>query len=232
MAPRLDGETAALFDPHDVVAVCVTGGADPLSLHPEEFALIAAAAPARQREFAAGRCAARFALRELGIDAPPITRTTRRSPVWPPGVFGTIAHTADIAIAVVSAGPELGIGIDIERVGRVNQRVESRVCTAGEQEQLDALPRAERSVLATKIFGGKEAFYKAQYQLTGSYVGFTDVTTIPDRHDLVIAAASEHVALAELELPATIRFLRQGDLLISAATVSRLAEEPTGTTSW
>ena len=222
MTERHAPEIAELFSPHEVVAIEVTGGADPSTLLPEEHALIEAASPERRREFAAGRLAARLAVEALGFAPEPIGRTTRRAPKWPAGVHGSIAHTADQALAVVTTA-QLGIGIDLERLGRVSARVAQRICTPDELRRLEALDAQGRERLATKIFGAKEAFYKAQYQLTEAFLGFDAMTSEPVDDELRLFSAVTDETTAQLVLPTSARFLEHGEFLISAVTVARSA---------
>src|SRR5690242_8343874 len=57
-----------------------------------EGQLLGRAAPERQLEFRAGRHCARLAMGLLGA-AGPVLRAPDRSPVWPSGIVGSIAHT-------------------------------------------------------------------------------------------------------------------------------------------
>ncbi|MER7461274.1 hypothetical protein [Streptomyces sp. NPDC097981] len=71
--------------------------------------------PRRRREYLAGRAAARDALAVLGLGGYPVARTPRGVPVWPPGVVGSISHSAHWAVAIaVPADVATHCGIDIE----------------------------------------------------------------------------------------------------------------------
>lgn len=139
--------------------------ADPALLHPEERAAIARAVPARQREFAGGRLAARLALARLGLPEAPIAMGADRAPIWPDGLHGSITHAAGLCLAAVSADPALaGLGIDLE---------------PDEALPPDLIPEIllpeERDLPARLVFSAKEAVFKALYPIVGHVFGFDAV---------------------------------------------------------
>ena len=71
----------------------------------------------RQVEFLAGRHCAREALRVCAPELAemPIGSGSHREPIWPPGIVGSITHTAQFAsVAVASRSHARAIGIDCE----------------------------------------------------------------------------------------------------------------------
>ncbi|MFD3546458.1 hypothetical protein ACFWUW_12740 [Streptomyces sp. NPDC058655] len=71
--------------------------------------------PRRRREYLAGRAAAADALAGLGLSGYPVARTPRGVPIWPPGLAGSISHSAHWAVAIaVSADVAAHCGIDVE----------------------------------------------------------------------------------------------------------------------
>jgi 4'-phosphopantetheinyl transferase EntD len=168
-------EIAALFPP------CVRGAelsapeeAEPL--FPEEQASIARAVDKRRLEFALGRTAARGALAALGVPPGPLPANEDRSVRWPDAAWGSITHADGLCAAVAAPRSELrGLGIDAEVKGRVEPRLWRMIATEREQAVLSALDsEAERREAATLLFSAKEAFYKAQYCVSQSWVGFHD----------------------------------------------------------
>lgn len=139
-----------------------------------ELPFIARAIPKRRREFAAGRRAARAAMAELGLPATPIPVGAQRAPLWPDGIVGSIAHCDTLCIAAVSRTHH-SLGIDIEPAAPLPPDLEDIICTPTERAWLDTLPPDTRSLRARQIFCAKEAFYKAQYLLTGRVIGFQQV---------------------------------------------------------
>jgi len=143
------------------------------ALYAEEAALVAKAVPSRQAAFAAGRLCARSALQAIAAVPSPVLWDDARAPVWPQGVVGSITHTEGFCGAVVAGREEYdGIGIDAERRESVHEEIWEQVLTAAERTRLLACHDLERREAATIIFCAKEAFYKAQYQVTGSWLGF------------------------------------------------------------
>lgn len=147
------------------------GWADPRADHP----LIAGedlprATPPRLAEFAAGRHAARMALRAIGLPDVAIPHGPDRAPVWPDGVIGSITHTATTCLAVaMHAGPLRGIGIDLEPAAPLDSALWETILLPHEQA---ALPQADRGLAALHVFCAKEAAFKAHYPLTSALVGF------------------------------------------------------------
>lgn len=141
------------------------------ALWPEERRAIARAHPRRACEFATGRALARRALVELGLDRSPIPRAEDRRPVWPAGVRGSITHANGIAIAAAARAEALqGVGIDLEGVERVTEKLYRKLFTHRELRELTAGGRR----LASVMFSAKEAVYKAVNPQVGRYIGFQE----------------------------------------------------------
>ena len=73
-----------------------------LPVYPEEIAAVSNAVPKRVSEFTAGRVAARLALKQLGAPAMSVPMAPDRSPIWPPGLTGSITHTHSACLAAVA----------------------------------------------------------------------------------------------------------------------------------
>ncbi len=150
------------------------GWADPRGDYPLlPGEVLPGARPARLAEFAAGRHAARVALRGIGLRAVPIVHGADRAPVWPEGVVGSITHTADACLAVtLRAGPVRGIGIDLEPAMPLDRDLWDTILVPRERAALIRLDEPQRGLAATCIFCAKEAAYKAHYPATRALVGF------------------------------------------------------------
>jgi len=170
-----------------------------------EAAAVAAAIPARRAEFAAGRAAARAALARLGLGAVALPPGAGRAPCWPAGIAGAITHTATLALAAVArTGPLAGLGIDAEPAGALAPDLWGEVFTVPERAALAALPGPARAAAALAAFTAKEAFFKAQFPLTGRMPGFADIAvsaTAPGRLALAAATPAGAAALAALPAP-------------------------------
>ena len=157
--------------------------------HPDEWEDIAAAAPARQREFTAGRLLARALGETLGLPPIPLRRAEDRSPVWPADRTGSLSHCNTLCAAAVGKRSAIqSIGVDIETIGRVEQKLWPTLFTEKEADYFSSLAPEKVARETTLFFSAKEAFYKCQYPLTHQWVGFQDVEiTRTDTHSLAIA---------------------------------------------
>lgn len=158
------------------------------NLDPRELAAVTGAALRRVHTFAAGRLCAHAALKARGMDRTPLLPRADGQVDWPAEAPGTIAHTDGYAIAAVLADPKLhvAIGIDVEVLGAVSDDVIEIAFTPAERERLGTLEAAARIRTATIMFCAKEAFYKAQFQLTGAWIDF---------HDVEVSVASTGISL-------------------------------------
>lgn len=157
--------------------------------HPDEWEDIAAAAPARQREFTAGRLLARALGETLGLPPIPLRRAEDRSPIWPADRTGSLSHCDTLCAAAVGKRSAIqSIGVDIETIGRVEQKLWPTLFTEKEADYFSSLAPEKVARETTLFFSAKESFYKCQYPLTQEWVGFQDVEiTRTDTHSLAIA---------------------------------------------
>ncbi len=204
----------ALF-PEGVIALA--GDPEKLdgALFPEEQASIARAARKRVQEFTAGRVLARRALEILGCGAMPLPARKDRTPAWPAGAIGSITHTRGFCgVAVALRSRVRGIGLDAERAADLKDELVPRVCTAREREWLARQPEQSRGSLAKLLFSAKECVYKAQYALTGKFLGFQQVEIEVDVAGRAFLARIEGTAL-----PVSGRFSAGTDLVLTGATI-------------
>jgi enterobactin synthetase component D len=142
---------------------------------------LAAAAPRRLRTYAAGRLAAAAALAALGdrdIEPSAIGREASGAPRWPVGTVGSIAHTDDLAVAVVADSRDVALlGVDLEMpLGEataleVHQSIAPECPT--ESSLVARAPAAMGFPLAlTLVFSAKEVLYKALAPRVGQFFGF------------------------------------------------------------
>jgi 4'-phosphopantetheinyl transferase EntD len=207
--------------PSAVAVAAIRGAADAQTLHAEERAAGRAFAPKRLAEYAGGRFAARVALASLGVADYPLLRSSDGQPRWPPGITGSITHTEDFCAAAVAGRDRCrSIGIDAERMGRVNEDLWPLLFRAEEIAALRRLPRERRSAAATLCFSAKEAYYKYQFPLTAAWLDFTDVAIDVDGD--VRAAGTFRVSAAGdaggARAGATGRYAFDGPLVVTAIT--------------
>jgi 4'-phosphopantetheinyl transferase EntD len=160
-----------------VLTVSATPGMWSGTLLPEEEACLSPRAIAkRRREFTAGRVCARAALLRLGIRDYPLLVADDRSPVWPPGIVGSLSHCADYCgVAVARRGTIAGVGLDVERARPLEGRVVSIICTAAEIRRIESLPDLPAGLWAMIMFSAKESTYKCYHPLTKTFLDFHDV---------------------------------------------------------
>jgi 4'-phosphopantetheinyl transferase EntD len=134
------------------------------------------ATESRKIDFTMGRVAAREALQKIGCPPTAIPVGTERAPIWPTGITGSIAHTQDIAVAVVARVEHvLALGVDIEQSSAVTEDLWPKLFLPAERVFLQSLNEASRARFATAIFSMKEAFYKFQFPHTNVWLNFQDV---------------------------------------------------------
>lgn len=162
---HLSNLVAAAFSVPVSIGVCEIASADEQKLHDVERHALQNAVPKRRREFAAGRIAARQALRrEVAIEA-----GADRAPIWPVGLVGSISHDEHWAIAAVHEGAKM-LGLDLEAREALPGEVWNTVLMPSEFEWCQS--QTNPGIAAREIFCIKEACYKAQYPISRKLFGF------------------------------------------------------------
>jgi malonyl CoA-acyl carrier protein transacylase/phosphopantetheinyl transferase len=133
----------------------------------------------RRLEWLQGRIAAKDAVRRLLWDTDGVRLCPADIEIWvtesgvpavrlagkqtglpPPSI--SISHARGKTIAIAGRpGWGTGIGIDLERIGRITDEVAQLVLSSSERELLDSMDEATRSEWATRIWCAKEAVGKA-----------------------------------------------------------------------
>lgn len=126
---------------------------------------IQACAERRRNSFAAGRRAAKAALKNAGFSGQAdLAIGDDALPIWPPGWIGSISHTDDVAAAIVTPVDEhlsISLGIDIEQI--VQMDVASMIAPNVAPELLPAAPDHPFNQQISQAFSAKEALYKALF---------------------------------------------------------------------
>jgi enterobactin synthetase component D len=112
----------------------------------------------RKAEHLAGRIAAVHALSEQAIKTVPGIGETG-APRWPEGLYGSISHSGNIALAVVAHAP---VGVDIETLftDALCHELTASIATPAEQAIL-AHPCLPLPLALTLVFSAKESLFKA-----------------------------------------------------------------------
>ncbi|MDG4766883.1 4'-phosphopantetheinyl transferase superfamily protein [Solwaraspora sp. WMMD406] len=162
--------------PDTVVAREAFDDSVPVTLFPEEQALVDKAVDKRRREFGTARRCAHEALAELGFPATAVPSGPRREPRWPHGVVGSITHCAGYRAAVVARSTDLAtVGIDAEPHEPLPSGVLNSIALPDETGWIEAHLASHPQVRWDRLlFCAKEAVYKAWYPLAQRWLGFEE----------------------------------------------------------
>ncbi|MFC0004729.1 4'-phosphopantetheinyl transferase family protein [Micromonospora siamensis] len=207
------------------VAVAVAGPADWAGeLLPAERACLGErAVHSRRRDFTAGRVCARRAMAALGVPPAPVPSAADRSPVWPPGVVGTITHTRGYCAAAAARSAEVrSVGMDAERHKELTPEVRRVICRPEEEEHFTRLPAG--SSWPVVVFSAKETVYKVWHPIVRGWLDFLDATVELDPAEGTFTARiapARVAAAAAVRAPSVVtgRFVVEGDLVRTAAVL-------------
>lgn len=209
------------------VAVAVAGPPDWTGqlLAAERACLGERAVESRRRDFTAGRVCARRALTDLGLAAVPVSAAADRSPIWPPGVVGSITHTKGFCAAAAAHATDVrSVGMDAEQHRELNPGVRRLICLPDELDRCARLPSGIS--WPAVIFSAKETIYKAWHPLVGSWLDFHDALVDLDPATGVFTARIapariEAAGATTADVPSVItgRFTVDAELVRTAAVL-------------
>jgi enterobactin synthetase component D / holo-[acyl-carrier protein] synthase len=206
--------------PGPVVAVQVLEDVSVECLLPQERGCVLGSVDKRVKEFAAGRLCARRAMSFLGLNETPLISGPDRAPLWPNSVVGSISHTDGYCTAVVGAKARFAaLGVDAERVGRLDAALWCSVFRDEEIDWLRALDDVTQTEMATVIFSAKEAFYKCQYGITRSWLGFEDVAVEVKENTFQVRIRNRHKAVASRLPSLDGRYVRDAGVVITGIAI-------------
>ena len=192
-------------------------------LLPEEKKIVETVVQKRREEFSTGRLCAHTAMRSVLSQAnqAPLLPGSKREPLWPEGLIGSISHSADCCVAVVSSDPTIkSLGIDIEKREGIKTGVRDLICLP---EELSLLGEFEQNPEAWKlIFSAKESVYKALFPVLQKWIGFSDATLYFDFQEQRFVASMNE----KLDLPPTIGSSVSGRFSISSSYILTIVEIP------
>jgi len=165
---------------NDDVRLCAEAVADYTDeLTPGETQVITSSVSIRQNTYSTGRHCAKAALREIDVHprdyADGLLRKEDGAVDWPEPAIGSISHTNDWAVAAVAkaGGRYASLGVDIERIDRVEKGVLRLIATDDERAYLESAYELRWGRVA--LFSIKESLYKCLRPLYGQFIGFKDV---------------------------------------------------------
>jgi len=166
----------AKIAPPGLVVVDMHGELNGEVVNPREEACIQNAAEKRRRQFRSGRACARAALARLDIENFTLLPNEDGSPCWPPGVVGSITHTAGYCAAAVARRHDFdSVGIDAEASGALGDALARMVCSPTELERLSNLNGESAGRWAKLVFSAKESVFKYYYPLARTRLDFADL---------------------------------------------------------
>jgi len=144
---------------------------DELALGHEEIGAFAASVEKVRRQSGAARIVARQLMAQMGQEPHAILKGPSGAPIWPSGLVGSLAHTAQIAVAALARRADFSsIGVDVEPAEPLEPELLDLVATASERQAIANDPLGGRL-----LFTIKEAVYKAVNPLDGVFLEHHDV---------------------------------------------------------
>ncbi len=151
----------------------------------------------RKKEFLLSRFLYKKIMNEsFNINVNELKRSSERMPVAPIGFCLSVSHDQDFVIVAVSK-ILLGVGVDIEKIGRIKPRVENHILAPNDNvaDLLESSTLDRESVLAL-IFSAKESLYKLLFPFVRKYFGFMSayVCSIDNKSNTFVIALNESLA--------------------------------------
>jgi len=138
-----------------------------------EFEAIVSSVAIRQQTYSTGRFCAKSALLDIGVERQRYANGLLRQADG--STIGSISHTNDWAIAAVAktGGKYASLGIDLEKIDRVDSGVLRLIATDDERAELELHPELGWGRVA--LFSIKESLYKCLRPIYGEFIQFKDV---------------------------------------------------------
>jgi 4'-phosphopantetheinyl transferase EntD len=167
----LQSAIAALAPPGVMIGHRLISPGDEHALLPEEAPAFATSVVQVRRASGAARRAARELLTRLGYPSTALPKGPSGAAIWPPGVIGSLAHDARVALAAVAMDRDVGaLGVDVEPAECLPSELLDMVATAQERRRIADDPYRGRL-----LFAAKEAVYKAVSPLDRVFLDHHDV---------------------------------------------------------
>jgi 4'-phosphopantetheinyl transferase EntD len=180
----------ALDVPGVLIGHRVISDGDEFALMPEEFNAFATSVDRVKRASGAARMVARNLMLRFGQSQQAIPRAVSGTPIWPPGLVGSLAHDSEVAVAAVAKRDDfLSLGIDVEPAEPLEADLLNLIATGSELKRMTDHPCSGRL-----LFAIKEAVYKSAYPLDGTFL---------EHHDVEVNLAA---GVAAIRTGRTVRF--------------------------
>lgn len=145
----------------------------------------------RLADFCTGRYCLRQSTSPLGFEGE-ILIGERGMPLLPAHITASISHSKTMCGAIAAHKEQyISLGFDIETNGRVHKDMWHLLFTENETDYLNSLGENEQNLTSTIFFSLKEAYYKMQYPLTGTFLDFPEVEVLADNDTLAVKLLRE-----------------------------------------
>jgi len=134
----------------------------------------------RKAEFLAGRLSASYHLfKRFGINES-VGIHEDRSPIWPLEILGSISHTNDKAICLLSAVKDSTLlGVDIENIMSIETVNDIKGLVVFSEEEKEFISSGFNLIeLTSLLFSAKESLFKALYPKVKSFFDFSSANAI------------------------------------------------------
>lgn len=122
----------------------------------------------RKNQFVTSRHLAKRLLSKFGCEDSQIGRTEDGAPVWPRGMCGSISYKELWCAVAVAKSPQYSsIGIDIERMEDIPCIAWDDIVSSKELQCISHTTGLPKPQIVNLAFTVKEAYFKAQYPITG-----------------------------------------------------------------
>lgn len=145
------------------------------NLFSEELDLLSlSASEKRKQEFIAGRCAAHNAQRQIDNIITPILKGDHGEPLWSGNLIGSITHSKEYALAVVSHKEYFySLGLDLEEIPLQSKwHLVNHICNDMEKQWASNCNNPSNRLI--QIFSAKESIYKAFFPICHYSLSFHD----------------------------------------------------------
>lgn len=169
-------------------------------------------------------------LPRVSMDDPCILKDEYGRPMVPTGFIGSISHKDNTGVALVAEDDDLGntneivkgVGIDIEKATARQKRIERRILTPNEQENLGHIEGISRDEEVLLRFSLKESVYKAMHPLINHYVSFQEAEITPNADGTASVWLNLKSGLHENfgEIKAHWRTVLDGEYFLSSSSVT------------
>ena len=183
-------------------------------LRKEEYEYAQTLKKRRQITWIGGRIAAHTAASILNIESGEILGDLRGAPKPKNEHLSlSIAHKADIAVAIVAQKKYGTLGIDVESLLPERMQIQDKILREEEKDAVAALPNSQQWLATLIRFSIKESLYKALDPKQKRYISFLEASIEP--HQNTNATITLHLAQGPLPKKAQAQYIWLENHIIS-----------------